>query len=265
MLAVAVALPTIAVAQAPTLTHIAVEGGMACSRNTAYSELASGVDTVRIGNDGCGGTGALEIGRTGAAVFNVFDHWALRGRYTTFQDKGTAGTAFPVSGKFTDSRFVLDAEVGAKFNGISFFGGTSRIVVGLRFASWSANFDTVDALGDTNRDRMETTGFGPRIGLRSTIPLGTRFMYESQSGFAALYGRHSFDGAALDAARTSTVFSIDTSSALSYKFSESETGPVVSVGLASEYWFNQSAVGNGTDRINRHSWGPFLRLRTPLQ
>jgi hypothetical protein len=250
--------------------YLSVEGGLACSRNKSFLDFSP--TDFKIGDNGCGGTGALEIGQTGRTVVGIFDHWALRGRLTSFDDKLHAvfGPG-PVDLKMTDKRFVLDAELGTKLP-LGLFGGTSRLVVGLRYATWSAAVDFADLTGNAANIDADTSGFGPRIGLRSSIPLGTQFMYESQTGIAALFSRHKLretvNGVAgLEMTGDKMVYSIDSSSALSYKFNDAPSSAVASVGLFSEYWFGQSHVRDGADdfKRNRHSWGPFLRMRMPLQ
>ncbi len=256
------------VAAQTAAVHVSVEGGLACSRNK--SVVAD--DFLKLGDRGCGGTGAVEIGKTGAPVFSIFDHWAVRGRYTTFDDAKTLvdGTD-RVDVSFKDRRIVLDAEVGAKVP-FGLFGGTTRATVGIRYANWQGDFHAVAtagaALGMTEAVRLETAGIGPRIGLRSSIPLGTHWMYESRFGLAALFSRHDEVTGTFAAGRESNVvYSIDSSSALSYKLTGSDAGPVASVGVYSEYWFNQIQLQDGADEYkrNRHSWGPFARVRVPLQ
>jgi hypothetical protein len=250
-------------------THLSVEGGVACSNNRALIDV-TGFGTI--GNKGCGGTGAVEFGQTGKPVFSIFDHWAIRGRYTTFdhsRDLVVPGGAAVLS--FEDSRVVVDAELGAKL-GFGLFGGTSRATIGVRAAKWNGDLEargTAGAvLGESGTARFETSMVGVRLGLRSSIPLGTHWMYESNMGAAAMHGSHRSrsvengmpDG---DTKASNPVFSIDTSSALSYKFNGTDTGLIGSVGLFSEYWFKQIDIDG--DRRNRNSWGPFIRARMPLQ
>jgi hypothetical protein len=210
-------------------------------------------------------------------VVSVFDHWAIRGRYTAFDDdQRIFSGGNDVAASFTDRRFVLDAELGLKFSGplnlATLFGGTSRLVVGLRYAAWRGNLSASvlsgpDA-GDSAAVRMDTVGAGPRIGMRSSIPIGQSFLWESRSGVAALYARHKAseveNGLVTDRAKdTNWVFSVETSSALTYKIDGVETGRLVSLGLFSEYWFHQTHIDDV--KRNRHSWGPFLRVTLPMQ
>jgi hypothetical protein len=267
MAALAVTAACVGVAEAQN-THVSVEGGVACSRNRAVVTM----DGIAIGNKGCGGTGAVEIGRTGQPVLGVFDHWAIRGRFTSFdqtRDIVVGGSAGSLS--FEDSRVVIDAEVGRNL-GFGLFGGTSRGTIGLRAGSWdgelAGRITAGPGAGSEASVQLETQMIGVRLGLRSSIPLTSHWMYESNLGFAAMQGRHRAkaleDGVTVDQARASNaVYSIDSSSALSYKFNGADTGLIGSVGLFSEYWFNQTEIGDM--KRNRHSWGPFLRARMPLQ
>jgi hypothetical protein len=248
--------------------HLSVEGGSACSNNEDF--VANGF--YSIGSGGCGWTGAIELGRTGAPVFSLFDHWAVRARFTRFADDTSYinDSLRRVDIDLVDRRMVLDAEVGTKLP-FALFGGTSRIVVGLRYARWTGDLSGRDTAGNSESFNYETSGLGPRLGLRSAIPLGTHFMLESQTGAAALFSTHEFsvtaNGIALGSiSQRHTTYSIDSSTALSYKLNGTEAGPVASVGLFSEYWFNQIEIrGTATFDRNRHSWGPFARLRVPLQ
>jgi hypothetical protein len=251
--------------RAPT-PHIAVEGGAACSRNKSFVDI----NGIEVGDNGCAGTGAIEVGRTGSQVTGIFDHWAVRGRFTALLDKERP-SSLAVYGGFLDRRYVADAELGTPVNLLNFFGGTQRITVGVRFAHWRGNFLLDDNTGtprEALRGEMLTYGAGPRVGLRTSVPLGPNFMYESQLGAAALYSHHggrafaSQNGALAGTAGFSNsdfVFNIDSSSALSYKLDGSETGRVLSVGLFSEFWFQQAK--SDANSTNRHSWGPFVRFR----
>ncbi len=265
-LVVAATAPWMAHAQSPNF--VSVEGGLACSRNKPV--LANQFD-LGLGKEGCGGTGAIELGTIGKPVLGVFDLWAIRARYTTFQDKASGDYyGEPLQTTFTDRRYVLDAEVGKK-TPFGMFGGTSYVTAGVRYAAWSGRQDVKTVYGAVVANRivtdLETNGIGPRIGLRSHIPLGSHWMIESRSGASALFGN--YDGKVTingvferDSKSAGTVFNIDSSSALSYKFTGADTGPVVSVGLFSEYWFGQSKFDGVKD--NRHSLGPFVRYRMPL-
>ncbi len=244
-------------------TYIAVEGGLACSNGKTVMETAD----VKIGDNGCGGRGTIEVGRTGAQVYGILDHWALRGRLSDSKDRGSfvdGGAGVDVS--FRERRTVLDAEVGAK-TPFGMFGGVSRVTFGLRYGAWTGDVIAVSTMGDTRKNSFETSGFGPRIGMRSSIPLGTHWMYESVFGASALFSRgegNKFENGVLTDATSSngTVFSIDSLSLLSYKLNGTETGSVVSIGLASDYYFNQ--VPGESEKVNRYSFGPVARFRMPL-
>jgi hypothetical protein len=230
--------------------YLTVEGGAACSKNRATVIVTNGVDTVKLGDDGCSGTGSVETGRTGAPVIGVFDHWAVRGRFTSLVDKEETGT-FTATQK--DRRFVLDAEIGTKTNILNFFGGTERVTIGARFAHWNAS---VSDVMPTSLD-ASSFGIGPRIGMRSSSILWTHFVHESQMGASALIGRAS----GMVSGRAVT-YGLDTSSSLGYMLDGKESGRVFSVGMFSEYWFNNFEGVSGN--VRRHSSGPFLRFRMPL-
>jgi hypothetical protein len=248
--------------------HVSVEGGLACMNGKVIAEPGG----VKLGDNGCGGRGSIEVGRTGATVFGVLDHWALRGRLSQSRDKGSfvdAGDSFDVA--FTERRTVLDAEVGAK-TPFGMFGGVSRVTLGLRYASWKGELSEIvtagPAIGDSLKTTFETSGFGPRIGLRSSIPLGTHWMFESAMGASALFSDSkldiNFNGTAFGAgSKRGTVYSIDSVSMLSYKLNGTENGSVISVGIASDYYFNQAPIA--AERVNRYSFGPVARFRMPLQ
>ncbi len=257
-------------AQVAAGSYGSVEGGIACSRNNSFLDLSNA--GAKIGDNGCGGTGAIEVGGVGKTVVGVFDYWALRGRLTTFKDSEHAvvGPIF-ADFKMADRRVVLDAELGAKLP-YSFMGGVSRVVVGVRYARWNAAIDITDSFGNSASVNASAAGVGPRIGLRSSIPLGHHFSYESQMGAAALFGRNKLsetdNGVPVYALQANTtVYNLDFSSAISYKFNDHAAGPVASLGVFSEYWFQQVAVNSfGEDfKRNRHSWGPFLRVSVPMQ
>jgi hypothetical protein len=256
-------------AQAPL--QLTVDGGLACSKNRAIGQLDA---TTDVGVKGCGGTGGVELARTGAPVAGFFDHWALRGRFTQFDQSKTsaAGTA---GLSFDDERVVLDAELGRKIDLFGRFlpGGTSRLTLGVRYAAWEGTRSrsagpAAGPLAEIGRETFETEGFGPRIGLRSSFPLAANWMVESRSGVAALFASHKREdvvgGIAVGRASSSNpVYSFESAMALTYLLRGTETGPALSVGYLSEYWFRQTDVDGFTR--NRHSAGPFARVRVPLQ
>jgi hypothetical protein len=253
--------------------YVAVDGGLSCARGKTVEDIGG----AELGDDGCGGRGGIEVGRTGAPVFSVFDHWALRGRFSQTKDKesfvlGASGG----DASFDERRTTLDAEIGAR-TPFSMFGGVSRVTLGLRFAGWDGDLKATatsgpDA-GTVGQIKLETTGFGPRIGFRSSIPLGTHFMYESAMGLSALFSRtkgQMFENGVLmgDGSGSGTVFSFDSMSLLSYKLNGKDTGPVISIGIASDYYFNQVPTDSSltsSDKVNRYSFGPVARFRMPLQ
>jgi hypothetical protein len=247
-----------AAAQSAGKPFVDVEAGAACSNNR---DVSSAVPDL--GDNGCGWTGAVAIGQFGKAIIGPFDYWSVRGRYTKFDDDSAAFS-------FADRRMVVDAEIGAKL-GFGFFGGTSRVVGGIRFANYRGDFGGMLGSGLITSD-AKFVGIGPRIGMVSSIPLGSSFRYDSQNGVAALFGRHeiaqSISGVETGTASgTGVVYSLESSSALTYLMGKA--GAEVSLGVRSEYWFGQSkleesATTNSINR-NRHSWGPFARVRVPLQ
>jgi hypothetical protein len=240
-------------------TFIALDGGANCTTGKAIIDAGN----FKLGDNGCGGRGGVEVGRTGAQVYGIFDHWAIRGRFATTNDKADGGT-FVIS--FPERRSTLDAEVGAK-TPFGLFGGVSRVTLGLRYGAWQGKLfatDGIDSVGTT----FDTAGFGPRIGMRSSIPLGNNFLFESMLGASALFstgkGVTFENGVVTDSvSRRGTVYSIDSMSLLSYQLNGTTAGPVISVGIASDYNFNQVlALDN---KLNRHSFGPVARFRMPLQ
>jgi hypothetical protein len=263
-----VALAASATSAAAQNAYVAVEGGLACSTGKTVIEEPG----VKLGDNGCGGRGTIEVGRTGAQLFGILDHWALRGRLSETKDKSgfvDAGTGVDIS--FRERRTVLDAEVGAK-TPFGMFGGVSRLTVGLRYGVWAGDLNSLavsgPGVGDTAKVAFESAGFGPRIGLRSSIPLGTHWMYESAMGASALFSSgkaRAFENGVLtdQTSRNGTVYSIDSVSLLSYKLNGTEAGSVISVGIASDYYFNQ--VPGSTEKVNRYSFGPVARFRMPLQ
>lgn len=267
-LATAASIAAMTAAHAQQGTYVVLEGGLACARNKAYVELAG----QKVGDNGCGGTGAIEFGRTGVPVLGYFDHWAIRGRTTSFKDDETAGIR---TDTFKDKRLTLDAEVGAKAPWGGFFGGTSRITLGLRYAAWDGRYELSAPGGAPFSvvDDFEARGFGPRIGLRSHIPLGSNWAIESQTGLAALFADHKFTNTtngtvSPDTSRSRVVYSFESTTLLSYMPSGNLGGLVLSAGVTSEYAFRQINADDGTAngiRQNRHSWGPVARVRIPLQ
>jgi hypothetical protein len=168
---------------------------------------------------------------------------------------------------------VLDAEVGVK-TPFSMFGGTTRATFGLRYAQWTGELEARERGNPANNATSELTasGFGPRIGAMSMIPLGTHWSYESRFGIAALFGSQKAEHRIAGVFDTSTsnnrpVFSVDSLSLLSYRPGGNGTGLAISAGLFSEYWIRQINFGDDADvgRRSRNSWGPVARVRFPLQ
>jgi hypothetical protein len=254
-------------------TYVSVEGGFACTTGKTILEPAPG---SKLGDDGCGGRGTIELGRTGVPVFAFFDHWAVRARISKSKDSESyivAGSG--VDASLTDKRFVFDAELGARlpFSPLGFLGlnGTTRATVGVRYVDWQgdtfAQGVSGPALGLTEQFTYDTSGWGARIGLRSNLVLNSHWMIESNSGLSLLDGRSklraTINGVFAGEARTNgTVWSFDSSTMLSYKLNGSDNGPVLSAGIASDYYFNQ--IPEATDKVKRFSWGPVARIRIPL-
>ncbi len=244
--------------------YVAVEGGLSCITGKAIIDEPG----MKLGDNGCGGRGSIEVGRTGAPLFGILDHWALRGRLSETKDKLTyVDPATTVDATLRERRTVLDAEVGAR-TPFGLFGGVSRMTLGLRYAAWNGDMSATSVPGTSEKFTFDTTGFGPRIGMRSSIPLGTHLMYESTMGASALFsrgtGKSFVNGVLVDSgSENGTVFSIDSLSLLSYKLNGAETGSVLSVGIASDYYFNQ--VPGSDPRVSRYSVGPVARFRMPLQ
>jgi hypothetical protein len=272
LLAIALTVGTQA-ASAQQGTYVSLEGGAACVTGKTIVEPAPG---TKLGDDGCGGRGTIEFGRTGVPVLGLFDHWAIRARYSRSKDsEGYVAVGSGVDASFTDKRFVFDAELGARlpFSPFGFLGlvGTTRATVGLRYVDWQGDLLLVGvsgpALGLSDRTVVDTTGWGGRIGLRSNLILSSHWMIESNSGLSLLDGRGKTtffaNGVNLGSTKTSdTVWSFDSTTLLSYKLNGSDAGPVLSVGVASDYYFNQ--VPGADEKVKRFNMGPVVRYRMPL-
>lgn len=126
----------------------------------------------------------------------------------------------------------------------------------------------------SEQEVIDTSSLGVRVGWRSTIPLGTHWMVESYAGAAIMLGRatrsetlNMIDQNIDDSSRTGIVLSIDSTTLLSYKLTGADTGPIISAGLLSEVWMNQTASPklSGANRFDRLSWSPVVRFRMSLQ
>jgi hypothetical protein len=121
-------------------------------------------------------------------------------------------------------------------------------------------------------ETISTHTLGMRFGWRSTIPLSSHWMIETNTGAAILVGRASrrFEASDLpeadEARRTGLMYSIDTTALLSYRLNGSDTGPIASLGVTAEAWLNQTANPSfaRANHFDRFSWGPIARLRVPL-
>jgi hypothetical protein len=253
--------------------YVTFEGGATCITGKTVLEPVPGTN---LGDNGCGGRGTIEFGRTGAPLLGLFDHWAVRARYSRSKDDESyvvAGSG--IDGSLTDKRFVLDAELGARlpFSPLGFLGfeGTTRATVGVRYVDWQGDAFALAVsgplAGQSERFVFDTTGWGGRIGLRSNMILSERWMLESNSGLSVLDGRGKttvfVNGVNFGSVKSSdTVWSFDSTTMLSYLLSGSNSGTVLSVGVSSDYYFNQ--VPGADEKVKRFSWGPVARIRVPL-
>jgi hypothetical protein len=242
-------------AQAPVT--LAIDAAGACGalpKSYSFDGNVFGLDL----QDGCGPRGAIELARTGAPLLGAFDHWAIRGSANAHEIKQTSlGSDFVTKDRAT----IIDAEIGALLPWQGFFGSISRVTLGVRYADYG--FEATQSPAGLSR-RFESSGFGPRIGMRSTLPLWNGFAIESQNGLSAVFTRKDFRQGATVEKGNDTVFMYDSTTALSWSATEVGKGLTLSLGVHSNYAFDQLSTQALGD-IRRFDWGPFARLRVPLQ
>jgi Legionella pneumophila major outer membrane protein precursor len=231
-----------------------LEGGAACTTGEKF-ETFSG---ARLGSGECGFAGALRLDQTGVPLWLGFDSWGAGVRYMGVDQTKTGGLD-----QLDERRFVIDVDASRPL-GFGLFGGTSALVVGIRYADYQGDIRDAGVAGS-----FEFRGIGPRIGLAGSIPLGTNFRFDTRSSISALFGHH--DNAVTGVGsqdHSGTVFVYESNMALTYAFAPQGNGPEFSIGVRSEYWFNQvrtkdDALFNKTS-IDRNAIGPFARVKIPL-
>ncbi len=261
-----------------------LEGGWNCAQGENLMPKGSGRE---LGDNGCGGTGLIGVGQTNANLGGGFNAWAINVRRSATHDSlntVAAGTGSDLG--FRERRTVIDAEIGRPFSLLgSWFGETTDLTLGLRYAHYRGNIDFNDLTGGAVTARGEArfaySGIGPRVGMNSTLVLNPQWRLVSEGAVAVLFGRQSykeddFNGAGALTSSTSlgnsgTVVNYDSTYAVTYALSgHKANGIEITAGLRQEYWFNQLRVkglmaGDPVYERDRNSIGPFARVRVPLQ
>jgi hypothetical protein len=249
--------PAMALAQAPSAqpgSSITLDGGAACTTGDKYTTLSG----ARLGSGACGFSGAVRFDQTGVPLWLGFNNWGAGVRYHGVDQSKNAGLD-----QLDERRYVIDLDATRPL-GFGLFGGTSALLVGLRYASYEADLVDAGVSGSA-----EFRGIGPRLGLAGSIPLGSNVRIDSRSSISALFGKHEnvVPGIASQSF-SSTVFVYESNLALTYVFTPGRNGPELSIGVRTEYWFDQLRTKDDAafnkSNIDRNAIGPFARVKIPL-
>lgn len=228
----------------------------------------------------------------GKDSFRGFGETYTDGAYAKYyQDVEFAGT-------FKEERTVVDFEVG-KDIGIGRPGGNVRLFGGLRYARNTNSFKTggsvesalsffyyyTNAYSDFSLSaKQRFDGIGPRLGISGRQPLAQQLSLVFSTSASALWGRHRIEvdanGPGLNEAFSTSdhgwVTNLEGEVGLSFLFAPG--GAELTGGVRAEAWFGQARPANvdfsaipeeSSDfsfkgKLDRHNWGPFLRLNVPL-
>jgi hypothetical protein len=260
-----------------------IEAGGFCSLGKDLSDGSP--NQAKIGDNGCGAMGRLAIGAQRVPLAFGLDFWRLSVRHATDRDSAdrTSDTTYSRI-DLRERRLVIDAEAGMPI-AFSLFGSKSRLLAGVRFADYELETTARQADAGVPQESMrrvpEFRGIGPRIGIATQYRLTDTVRIDTESGLAALFGRHrlgildlSGTGAVMDQrtlSRRGTVINWESNLALTFAPSgHAANGLEISLGVRSEYWFKQvryDAVSSDEPGLQRDRNGitPFVRGTLPLQ
>jgi hypothetical protein len=203
-----------------------------------------------------------------------------------------------VRGKFQEEWTVVDFEAGSDI-GIGSATGKLRLFAGLRYARYTGKLDATStftiaapfygfaysaAYSIFARHGFE--GIGPRAGFTGTIPITGVVGFTFGGSASALWGRHKFTyqasgpflGTFVSQSDWDWVFNVEAEAGLLFRLFQT-SGATLTVGVRSEWWFDQvkltgvnfncgclyaytNTLQGGT--LDRHNWGPFVRVKIPL-